>query len=168
MMHREVIARKKSHVIILGLLFVTVMLYLVEYIERLNIRVSWFLDLSHISISLVIILFLAKEYLSCRISYKYSIIADRLIINRISRKHEDNLTSIRISDIVYIGKRRDIPKEFESKSTGKYTCSLFSHNACCCVYNVNGEYQMFKFQPSKLFLERLKKCNDKISKARSI
>lgn len=159
MMHREIITRKRSHVIIVGLLFLTSMLYVVEGLEMLNIKMKGFVDTSYIIIILLVSMFLVFEYFSCKVSYRYSIIADKLIINRIFRKHEDNLTSIRINNILYIGKKCNAPREHRGKSTGRYTCSLFTYNSYCCIYKDNGETHMFTFQPSTVFLDRMKKCN---------
>lgn len=156
MMHREVVSRKKVPVIIMSLLVITIALYILEFVE-----LSW-LD-KHVFGSIIsgIILFtttiiLLKEIKSCKLSYKHSIIADKLIINEICSKEEKNLESIKINDILYIGKRGGIPKEYSMVRTSKnYLCDFICTDGYYCIYKKNNIIRKIKFQPSDLFIQRI-------------
>ncbi|MGL5380159.1 hypothetical protein [Clostridium sp.] len=165
MMHREVVSRKKVPVIIMSLLVVTIALYVLEFVE-----LSW-LD-KHVLgsiisgiILLLTIVILLKELKSCKLSYKHSIIADKLIINEICSKEEKNLESIKINDILYIGKRSGIPKEYSVVRTSKnYLCDFICKDAYYCIFKKNNVIRKIKFQPSDLFIQRIIRQNELCSK----
>lgn len=157
MMHKEVIGRKKAPVVAIVFLVITFMLYIHEglnYIDFDNNRMLLILNTIMLVLTFLII---AKEYMSCKVYYKYSIIANKLIINKISGDNEENLISVKISDIVYIGKKTEDIKKYNTKRIGYFTCEKLRLNQSCCIYEKNGVYYKFNFQPSENFIGRLKK-----------
>jgi len=66
-----------------------------------------------------------------------------------------------MNNIVYIGRKNEVPKKYKTKSEGKYSFDLMKFNSDCCVYNKNGNLSMFHFKPSDKFIERVKKYNKK-------
>ncbi|MGG7179013.1 hypothetical protein ACQPU1_15580 [Clostridium paraputrificum] len=163
MMHKEVVVRKRTHVIAITLLLITVMLYICEGIDALKINNLFLLQLANTFVIVVTAAFILREYMSCKISYKYSIIANKLIINKLYRKHEKNLESIRIDEIVYIGKKNKLPKEYKVKCMGKYTCDILGTESLCCVYKRNGKLSMFNFEPSKDLINGIKRYHKKLN-----
>lgn len=157
MMHKEVVERKRTHVIALILLLITCVLYIVEGIQALRIENLFVLKVCEFILLLFTIIFIILEYLSCKVAYKYSLIADKLIINKIYNGNEINLESIKLSDILYLGKRKEIPKEYRLRCTGKYTCELFGHDKIYCVYKKENEVSIFNFEPSEDFIRRITK-----------
>lgn len=154
-MHKEVVIRKKAPVIAVVLLIITVMLYLYKGINILGIRDMWIVkvyDMVIILLTLSIILF---EIVKCRISYKYSIIANKLIINKIFRNNEKNLESINLSDIVYVGKNNYTAKEYIVKNKGNYSCGIINESKYCCIYKRENIYYKFSFDPSDTLIRRL-------------
>ena len=133
------------------------MLYAVEGIQALRIENLFVLKVCEFILLLFTIIFIILEYLSCKVAYKYLLIADKLIINKIYHGNETNLESIKLSNILYIGKRKDIPKEYRLKCTGKYTCELFGHDKIYCVYKKDNEVSIFNFEPSEDFIRRITK-----------
>ena len=160
-MHKEFVVKNRSHSIITIMLVITFMLYafdVIEIVKRTNKNLAYS---SYFIVAIATVLFIAKQYLICRTCYKYSIIANKLIINKIFRNSEENMSSISIKDIVYIGRRNKVPKEYKTRSEGKYSFYSIRFNTDCCVYNKNGSLAMFDFKPSEKFIARLKKYIEK-------
>ncbi|ACD22941.1 hypothetical protein FDE76_06580 [Clostridium botulinum] len=154
-MHKEVVIRKKAPVIAIVLLIITAMLYLYQGISILgikNIRLVRFYNISIVFLTLSIIFF---EIMKCRISYKYSIIANKLIINKIFHNNEKNLESINLADIVYLGKSNYIAKEYIVKNKGNYSCGIINKKKFCCIYKRENVYYKFSFNPSDKLIRRL-------------
>lgn len=160
-MHKEVVVRKRSHVIAIIFLAITFMLYAfngIDLIKNTNKDLAYG---CYFVVVLIAVLFISKEYCSCKVSYKYSIIANKLIINKTYKNDEKNLSNVSIKDIVYIGRKNKVPKQYKTKSQGKYSFDIMNHNSDCCVYSENGRLSMFDFTPSDKFIERIIKYNKK-------
>lgn len=155
MMHKEVVGRKKAPVIAIVFFVITFMLYIHEGLNYIDFDNSRTLLILNIIVLLVTLLIIAREYKSCKVYYKYAIIANKLIINKISGDTEDNLTSVNITDIVYIGKKTDDVKKYNAKAIGCFMCEKLRAKQCCCIYKKNGNYYKFNFQPSENFVERV-------------
>lgn len=161
MMHKEVVARKRTHVIVMTLFLITVMLYIYQGIAVLEINNDLLIFICNATVILFTIAFIISEYVSCIISYKYVIIADKFIINRLYRGSEENLESIKIENILNIGKRNSIPKQYKVKCSGKYICDIIGHDIMYCIYLKDGKLSMFNFEPSEDLLTRISRCNSK-------
>lgn len=166
MMHREVVARRKVPVIAILLLVTTVVLYLPEGIEL----IGWDDDVIGETLNTIILIFAAaiilKEIMGCSLSYKYAIVSDKLIVNKIKFKNEDNLESIKISDILYIGKKSEIPRIYSAiKNKKNYLCNIIGYETYYCIYKSGENISKFSFQPSNIFIQRIVKhsCIDNIN-----
>ncbi|MBW6410336.1 hypothetical protein [Clostridium weizhouense] len=160
-MHREVVVRKKAPVIATLILVITIMLYLYQGIS--NLQINNIIIIKAIN-SLIIMLTVSIVFLQlarCKIAYKYSIIANKLIINKIISNQEKNLESISLSEIVYIGKKYYIPKEYVAKNKGNYFCEVINTKSYCCIYKKQDQYYKFSFNPSDKLIQRLN-TNNKI------
>ena len=142
MMHKEIVVRRKMHVIVLALLVITVMLYVQQALKLISF------DNNKTPI-------IVRECISCNVSYKYALIANKFIINKTFSKGEKTLVSVKISDIVYIGKKNDKLKKYNAKLIGNYTFNRLITNQCCCIYRINGDYYKFYFKPSDYFIRRI-------------
>lgn len=160
-MHKEFVVKNRSHSIIIIMFVITFMLYAFDVIEIVKSTNKNLAYGCYFIVGIVTVLFIAKQYLSCRTCYKYSIIANELIINKICRNNEKNISNISIKDIVYIGRKNEVPKEYKTRSEGKYSFYSIRFNSDCCVYNKNGSLSMFDFKPSDKFIERVKKYIEK-------
>ncbi|GAA0079330.1 hypothetical protein UT300005_37090 [Clostridium sp. CTA-5] len=154
-MHREVVVRKKAPVIATLILVITIMLYLYQGISNLPINNIIIIKAMNILIIMLTIIIVFSQLIRCNVSYKYSIIANKLIINRIVSNQEKNLESISLSEIVYIGKKYYIPKEYIAKNKGSYLCELINPKSCCCIYKKQDQYYKFSFNPSDKLIQRL-------------
>lgn len=158
MMHREIVERKKVKVITILLLAVTMVLYISQGIKLAGLDNYFLGDLLNGILLVLIVFFIIKEIRSFSLAYKYSIIADKLIINRIRSREERNLESIKISDILYIGKKSEIPKKYNRvKGSNSYLCNRMSYQTYCCIYQKGDTISRFNFQPSNSFIERVLK-----------
>lgn len=157
MMHREIVARKKMPVIVLVLFVITFMLYAQEGLKFIDFHSNKTLTICKIALAVLAILIIIREFISCTVSYKYALIANKLIVNKIFSKEEKNLASVKISDIVYIGKKNGQPKKYDAKAIGNYTCDKLKIDQCCCIYKIKENYYKFYFQPSDCFIKRVEK-----------
>lgn len=154
-MHKEVVMKKKAPSLALILLIITLMIYLYEavsYLKLVDVRIIKILNGIIIFLTLCLILF---EIIRCEISYKYSIIANKLIINKLFLEKEKNVESINIKSIVYIGKKSEISKKYNTKFTGNYFFKLLSNKCYCCIYEKDNQFYKFNFMPSEELLRRL-------------
>lgn len=157
MMHKEIVAKKKAPVIGIALFVITFMLYAQEALKIIDFSSRKTLLLCKLIIALIAVLVIIREFLKCKVSYKYALIANKLIVNKIFSNDEKNLTSIKISDIVYLGKKGKQPKNIEAKLVGSYGCNKLKFEQCCCIYKVDNNYYKFYFQPSECFINRVKR-----------
>ncbi|WP_411169493.1 hypothetical protein ACH36K_02935 [Clostridium sp. MB05] len=156
MMHREIIAKKRVPAIVVVLFTVTAMLYLAEAIERSKYNRHIIGHIVNIALVLITIILIIKEIKSCSVSYKYAIIADKLIINLIRNKEEKNLESIKMSDILYIGEKSLMPKEYQFlRRSKRYLCNRIFSKSYYCVYKSGNNIERIKFQPSDKFISRI-------------
>lgn len=154
-MYREVVHGRKIPAIMISLLAITIALYIIEIAEITLGKTFKGYGLIEV-ILLMIVFVLFKEFKRCKLAYKYSIIADKLIINKLNCKGDNILESIRIQDIVFIGKRGEIPKKLvRVKSHGNYLSSLINSKKCYCIYKKNGQLIKFSFEPSERLLRRV-------------
>lgn len=156
MMHKEIINKKRVPIIYMALVSITIILYILKFIEKLKLNNS-IIGQGAIIVLCVLAFFMAiAEIQSCRKSYKYSLIADELIINSVINRKENNLESIRTSDILYIGCRADMPKQYKNIFKSKhYSCNLFGAKSYYCVYKKDNDIKKLKFQPSDKLINKL-------------
>lgn len=157
MMHKEVVAKRKAPVIVLALFIITFMLYAQEALKVIDFNSKKTLLICKLIIALIAALLILREFFKCKISYKYALIANKLIVNKIFSSDEKNLTSIKISDIVYLGKKGGQPKGIDAKVIGNYGYNKLKLEQCCCIYKIDNDYYKFYFQPSECFVNRVKK-----------
>ncbi|SFC80108.1 hypothetical protein [Clostridium uliginosum] len=161
-MHREVVVRRKAPVIAGLLLIITMMIYLHNGVGNLplnNMRVIKLVNVFIIVSTIGIIFF---GIIKCKVSYKYSIIANKLIINKIFSNQETNLESINVSEIVYVGKtgkKNYISKEYIVKNKGNHLCGLSNTKTFCCIYKKEDQYYRFNFNPSDQLIRKLNLSN---------
>lgn len=155
-MHREVVHGRKIPAIMISLLAITIALYAIEIAEIMVGKTFQVYKIIEVILLLMIVFVLFKEFKRCSLSYKYSIIADKLIINKLNCKGDNILESIRMQDIVFIGKKVEIPKKLSKlKSHGSYLSSIITSKKCYCVYKKNGQLIKFSFEPSERLLKRV-------------
>lgn len=156
-MHKEIKESKKTVAIIISLLTITVALYIYQFSKMTfgkNVTMVVILEVVLIVITLIV---LVKEMRKCNIAYKYCVISDKLIINKISSKVEENVESLRIKDILYIGDKANVPKEYSKcKCSRHYIRKFDKDKKYLCIYKKQGKVYKFIFEPSDTLIERIK------------
>lgn len=157
-MHKEVVTKRKVIAIIMSVLLVTMALYIYEGIKLLNINSEMLNNLLNYGLAITVIILLGFEYKSCRISYKYSLIADKFIINQIESEYEKNLESVKIANIIYIGTKNNMPKNYgKFKSSKSYICDGIGSKPYICIYRRDDEVYKIVFQSSEYLVQRINK-----------
>lgn len=93
--------------------------------------------------------------LKCKEKYKYSIIADQLIIHNVIGREQVVVENIKLKDIEYIGRVKELMERFDVVSTKKYVCTYSKASSYCCIYKDEKKYKKFYFQPSENFVNKI-------------
>ena len=163
-MHRELIVKRKATTIITLIVILCIMLFLASAVGEIKISRCKLNRITDPAITVVTIAFFIFEIFKCKIKYKYSIIADKLMIHKIFLNDEKILEKIRLSDIVYIGKDVKEKKHFNISTTKKYICNLITDKTYCCVYKLGEEYKKVYFQPSSELIRKIKNFHIRYNK----
>ena len=157
MMHKEIKEGKKTVAIIISLLTITVALYIYQF-SKMTFGKSITEEIG-IEVILVILtlIVLIKETRKCNMAYKYCVISDKLIINKINSKVEENVESLKIKDIIYIGEKANVPKEYNKCKCSRHYIRKFDKNKkFLCIYRKQGKIYKFIFEPSDTLVARIK------------
>ena len=156
-MHKEIKRGKKTVAIIISLLTITVALYIHQFSKMTfgkNITEEIGLEAILVVLTLIVLI---KETKKCKIAYKYCVISDKLIINKISSKVEENVESLKIKDIIYIGEKSNVPKEYSKCKCSRHYIRKFDKNKkFLCIYRKQGKIYKFIFEPSDTLVARIK------------
>lgn len=157
-MHREIIKRRRDITIVSGIICLSLMIGLAKLIGDIkiyNIKVEIITDPIFILIGIAIICY---EMKMCKTYYKYSVIADQLIIHKIQSSEQETLENLKLDDIVFLGTGRNEINKYKAKKEKKYICDLINtKETYCCIYKKDREYRKFYFQPSGEMVKKLKK-----------
>lgn len=84
-----------------------------------------------------------------QISYKYSLIANKLIINRLYRNKQINLISLKVDNIIYFGEKGNLPVEYKQVHIqNRYCCNLINKHTSVCIFKDENELKGFYFDAS--------------------
>ena len=157
MMHKEIKEGKKTVAIIISLLTITIALYIHQFSKMTfgkNITEELGLEVILVVLTLMVLI---KEIKKCKMAYKYCVISDKLIINKISSKEEENVESLKIKDIIYIGDKANVPKEYSKCKCSRHYITKFDKNKkFLCIYRKHGKIYKFIFEPSDALVARMK------------
>ena len=157
MMHKEIKEGKKTVAIIISLLTITVALYIYQFSKMTfgkNITEELGIEIILVILTLIVLI---KETKKCKMAYKYCVISDKLIINKISSKAEENVESLKIRDIIYIGDKANVPKEYSRCKCSRHYIRKFDKNKkFLCIYRKHGKIYKFIFEPSDALVARIK------------
>ena len=157
MMHKEIKRGKKTVAIIISLLTITVALYIHQFSKMTfgkNITEEIAVGVILAILTLIVLIIETKK---CKMAYKYCVISDKLIINKISSKVEENVESLKIKDIIYIGEKSNVPKEYSKCKCSRHYIRKFDKNKkFLCIYKKQGKIYKFIFEPSDTLVARIK------------
>lgn len=157
MMHKEIKEGKKTVALIISLLTITVALYIYQF-SKMTFGKNMIRDVGLEAILVIItLIILIKETRKCKIAYKYCVISDKLIINKICNKVEENVESIKIKDIIYIGERANVPKKYNKCRCSRHYIRKFDKSKkLLCIYKKENKIYKFVFEPSDTLVSRIK------------
>lgn len=154
-MHREVIKRRKATTIIMSIVFLCVMVSMAKSVGDFKINKISVEVITDPIFMVITLYFLFFEIFQCKIRYKYSIIADQLIIHKIKSEKQKTLENIKMSNIVYIGTEKNECKKYKTKSSSRYICNRIKSRTYCCIYEKDNKYGKFYFQPSEELIGKI-------------
>ena len=80
--------------------------------------------------------------------------------DKIKSKNEENVESVKIKDILYIGEKNNAPKEYNKCKCVKHYIRKFNNEKkLLCIYRKNGKVYRFVFEPSDTLISRIKSVN---------
>lgn len=154
-MYKEEIMRKRLPVILEMFTLLTLMIFIADLVEEIRIA-------NH-SIGIVtdpiLVVFMGVMLISgivrCRERYRYSIIADQLIVHKIVRGEQIVVENIKLKDIKYLGRASQLKEKLNVKHTKRHGCSLFTFRTFCCIYKEGNKINKFYFEPSESFVRKI-------------
>lgn len=155
-MYKEIIFRKRLPVVLTFFFAIILILYMIKIAEIFKLvpgNMGRVLDLASL---VMVISFGYYEFEKCRIKYKYSIIADQLIIHKIKGEEQKLLEDIKIKNIQYIGPSSKLQGKGKHCKTKKYICSILNFNKNCCIYDDGTKELKIYFEPSAELIEKVK------------
>ncbi|WP_297522873.1 hypothetical protein [uncultured Clostridium sp.] len=161
-MQREVRNHKISVAIVQSIVFVSFMIFVSGVVGQVRLedtRLEVVTDPIFIVATVIAILLLFKNSST---SYKYSVIADQLIVHKVTERNQSILENIKVGNILYVGRDESKIKKFKACRCKKYTCSIRSKDKYCCVYEVDGKVKKFYFEASNNFVEKIEKLKLRI------
>lgn len=164
-MYKEIVETKKAPRIVGGLLLVSLMIVVangVADIRFFQYRIGYLTDPL---LKIVACMIMAIEFIKCKVRYRYSIIADQLIIHKLKDNRQYTAENIKLQNIIFVGKMSDLNKKLNIISSKNYVCSVNMFERYCCVYKDGNAYRKFYFQPSSNLLMKL---NNILIKSKSL
>lgn len=157
-MYKEIIYRKRLPALLVLFLLMIIFILLSDFINSQMESIRVFCNIFFLGLMTVCCVI---ELYKCNIKYKYSIIADQLIIHKIVGNFNILVKDIKIKDIENIKKINEC-KALWSLGNNNYTCCLSKlKNRYCCIYKVNGRNNKFYFEPSKDLIYRINLVREK-------
>lgn len=158
-MHKEIVKKRRDVAIVISIVCMSLAIGLSNFFGNFkfeSFNAETITDPIFLVLTLVIFF---REYRKCNTSYKYSIVANQLMIHKVKSNKQSTLENIKINNIVYLGKDDSKEaKEFKISSCKKYVCSLLDVTGhYCCIYRKDDRYYKFYFKPSKTLVNKLER-----------
>jgi hypothetical protein len=144
--YKEEVSRKKLHSIIAFFLVLVPLIYVSDVFDKMTL---WNRHAGVFTNPTI----LGYAIDRCRTRYRYSLIADQLIIHKIKNGDQQIVENINIKDIESINKKLDIYSKLQIGR--KYNCSVLQSWTCCCTYKKAERRKKIYFQPSDTFINKL-------------
>ncbi len=148
-MYNETNVKKRTPVVIQVLIMLTAAIVISDILETVRVGRLMVEKISDPLLILFMTGFIFYEVLECRTSYKYSIIANQLIIHKITQKNYEVVECIYLDDILYVGNPLGCLGKYKIKEIKNYSCSIKLFNSQCCVYKSSNGNKKLYFKPSK-------------------
>lgn len=151
-LYRETIIRRKMPVIVMIIMIIFAVSAIESIIDQIALREEENRKID--TFLLVITMFIiGYEAFKCKIVYKYSIIENRLVINKVLGTNSKVVEKVFFNEIIYIGKPSS--PIFNLARGKKYTGNTFNEDTVCCIYKRNNKLNKFYFEPSKSMMNKI-------------
>lgn len=154
-MYKEIVIRRRTPVVVGVFIILAIMICIANIVEQVQVANYKIGFITNPLICFVTSYIIGFEVLKCKVCYRYSIIADQLIIHRLKDREQSVVENIKLKDIVFIGSPLQLKEKIITASSKKYICSLFRLNKYCCVYKEGDKFRKFYFQPSRNLISKL-------------
>ncbi|ABK62637.1 MULTISPECIES: hypothetical protein [Clostridium] len=152
-MYKETVTRKKVSSIVVIVMLLTVSIVLTDMSR--NMRLGQFGSILTILLTAFIFVLILKQIHKCSIKYKYSIIADELIIYKLKGYKEEVMESIKIKDIQSIKKTNRFNLLINMILSKSYSGLNLTREIYACRYKNKHINKKFYFEPSSKLVEKL-------------
>ncbi|MEA4825398.1 MAG: hypothetical protein VB130_02010 [Clostridium sp.] len=154
-MYKETVARRKVPSIFIIVLYLTTYLVVSDIIT--NLRIGQYIIGEYLTILLTFLVFftIVRQVNKCKIKYKYSIIADELIIYKLKGCREEVIESIKLKDIEYVEKISKFKFNLNRFFCKKCACLNFINDVYACKYSNGYRSGKFYFEPSYKLVDKI-------------
>lgn len=152
-MYKETVATKKISSIMFIVMLMAVSIVLTDMSR--NMRLGQFGSILTILLTTFIFIRILIQIQKCSIKYKYSIIADELIIYKLKGYKEEVMESIKIKNIQYIKKTNRFNLLVNMILSKSYSGLNLTHEIYSCRYKDKQVNKKFYFEPSHKLVEKL-------------
>ena len=164
-MYKEIIVRKKLHGILGWFLLLNITICISDLVKRLY-KDSTFNFYSSIFFIIVLGIISYMQFIKYNENFKFTIIADQLTIHKVRNWNGVEgklLENIKIKNICLIEKVSSLKEKYSVISTKRYCSTMFGKDVYCCVYKDGDKLRRFYFQPSEVFVNKIKCYMEKLS-----
>lgn len=154
-MYKEEVMQKRLPVILEMFVLLTLSIFVSNFTEKVSLYNRSIGSAANLMLILFMSVMIVLGIMRCRERYRYSIIADQLIVHRIVKGEQIIIENIKLEDIKYIGRASKLKHKLNTRYTGRHGCSIFSFRTFCCIYKEGDGIKKFYFQPSESFINRI-------------
>ncbi|KGM96510.1 hypothetical protein Z968_06285 [Clostridium novyi A str. 4552] len=154
-MYKETVARKKVSSIVVIVMLLTVSIVLSDMSRNMRLGHNEFGAILTILLTAFIFVLILIQIHKCSIKYKYSIIADELIIYKLKGYKEEVMESIKIKDIQSIKKTNRLSLLVNMVLSKSYSGLNLTREVYACRYKNKHINKKFYFEPSRKLVEKL-------------
>ncbi len=154
-MYKEEFSKKRLPVVLEIVFLMVLVIATSDYIKR-GVSHSRMMSLLITFIALfVVVLFAAIAILKCRYKLRYSVIADKFFVHKISGQESRVEENIKIKDITNIKRVSIMDYAVNRIKNDSYLVSIPSRAMYVCSYKHENKCKAFFFQPSDSLLRKL-------------
>lgn len=159
-MYKETVVGKKISSIFTIVILLSVSIVVSDIIINIQIgqhKIGVYLTLL---LSCLMLLLVIVQINKCSVKYKYSIIADELIICKLKGSKQEVMENIKIKDIESIEKLGKFTSKVKTMFCKKYGYLEIADNLYVCKYNSSDKKGRFYFEPSCKLIDKIDKLKD--------
>jgi hypothetical protein len=154
-MYKEEIMRKRLPVILEMFALLVLTIFISDLIEKIRVANRSIGIITNPVLIIFMGIMLILSIVRCSEKYRYSIIADQLIVHRIIKGEQIVVENIKLKDIKYIGRASRLKEKLDIKYTKRHGCSIFAYRRFCCIYKDGNSMNKFYFGPSENFISKV-------------